>query len=105
MPELHSSVSLPNLLGDTERVRRDLYDRVNRIVFAPLQPEGTGLDDYAGPDFDADDAGLTLFRFAFRWFATWTTLDEPDASARQRSNLVRIDSDPSSPHGIALWAI
>ncbi len=96
--------TLPNLQGDTEHVRRDLYDRVNRVVFAP-PPEQTGADDYAGPDFDADDAGLKIINFAFRWFATWTTLDEPDASARQRSNLVRIDADPSSPHGIALWAI
>ncbi len=104
MPSLPDP-TLPNLQGDTEHVRRDLYDRVNRVLFAPPRPEQIGADDYTGPDFDADDAGLTVFRFAFRWFATWTTLDEPESAPRQRSNLVRIDADPSSPHGIALWAI
>jgi len=103
MPSLRDP-TLPNLQGDTEHVRRDLYDRVNRVLFAPL-PEQIGADDYTGPDFDADDAGLVIIHFAFRWFAAWTTLDEPESAPRQRSNLVRIDADPASPHGIALWAI
>ena len=104
MPSL-PHLTPPNLLGDTEHVRRDLYDRVARLAFTPPPVENLCPDDYAGPDFDADDAGLTVFHFAFRWFAMWRTLDEPEASERHLTNLVRIDADPSSPHGIALWAI
>jgi len=93
----------PDLSRDTEQTRRDLYDLVVRMQFSPI--EGAGPDDYAGPSYTPDDAGLKVFRLFGRWFAVWTDLDEESLPENRRIELVRIEADPSVPFGVVLHEV
>jgi hypothetical protein len=95
----------PNLNSDTEHVRRELYDRVVAKQFSPLPAESVGADDYTGPNYDPDEAGLKVFHVFGRWFATWSVMDNPGHSEHQAVALVRVVADPSSPFGIALHEV
>jgi hypothetical protein len=88
---------------DTEQTRRDLYDLVVRMQFSPI--EGAGPDDYPGPSYTPDDAGLKVFRLFGRWFAAWTNLDETKSPEHRRIELVRIEAEPSSAFGVILHEV
>lgn len=105
MPEL--SGSLPNLSTYTESTRRTLYDRVVELQFTPPDPSTVEhLEDAWTPTYSPDDAGLTVFRVFGRWFAVWTDLDAaPELPEDRRIELVRIDADPDTPHGIMLYEV
>jgi hypothetical protein len=95
--------SIPNLCSDTEQTRRDLYDLVVRMQFSPIQDAEP--DDYPGPSYTPDEAGLKVFYAFSRWFAAWTNLEEPGLPDEQRIELVRIEADPSSPFGVILHEV
>jgi hypothetical protein len=90
----------PNLNSDTEHVRREFYDLVVAMQFAPLEDAEAGPEDYTGPTYTPDECGLKVFYILSRWFATWTNLDEPNLPPDRLQELVRIEADPSSRFGI-----
>jgi len=96
---------VPNLTSDTERVHRELYDRIVAMHFSPLPAEDVAPGDYAGPDYDPDSAGLKVFYALGRWFATWSVMDSPGNYEHLATALVRVVADPSSPFGIALQEV
>ena len=77
----------------SEQTRRDLYDLVVEMQFSPI--EGAGPDDYPGPSYTPDEAGLVVFYLYSRWFATWTSLDEK--RRERRIELVRLEADSAGP--------
>jgi len=93
----------PDLSRETEQTRRDLYDLVVRMQFSPV--EGAGPDDYPGPSYTPDDAGLKVFRLFDRWFATWTNLDEKNPPEDRRIELVRLEADSSVPFGVIMHEV
>lgn len=105
MPDLAPDGTLReiDLDSDTEHVRRALYDRVVLMQFSPI--EGAGPDDYAGPSYTPDDAGLKVFYLFGRWFAAWTAMDEQSLRADQRQELVRLEADPSSRFGLMMHEV
>jgi hypothetical protein len=105
MPELAPDGTLReiDLDSDTEHVRRKLYDRVVLMQFSPI--EGAGPDEYAGPDYTADDARLKVFYAFGRWFATWTAMDERGLRTDQQQELVRLEADPSSRFGLMMHEV
>ena len=98
MPEQPKSNPL-DLTRYTEATRRELYDRVVQLIWTPAEPE-----EHV-PSFDPDQGGLVVFHLAGRWFACWQNLDEPDAPEDQRVEIVRVQVDPTSSHGIVLFEV
>lgn len=88
---------------DTEQTRRDLYDLVVEMQFSPIA--GAGPDDYAGPSYTPDEAGLKVFRLFGRWFATWINLDEQALPEHRHIELLRIEMEPSSPFGVIMHEV
>ena len=87
----------------SEQTRRDLYDLVVEMQFSPI--EGAGEDDYPGPSYTPDEAGLSVFYLCTRWFATWTNLDEKNPPEERRIELVRLEGDPGGPFGIIMHEV
>jgi len=100
---MHEPLRLPDLRRDTEQTRRKLYDLVVQMQFSPIP--NAEPDDYPGPSYTPDDAGLKVFYAFSRWFAAWTNLEEPGLPDEQRIELVRIEADPSSRFGIILHEV
>ncbi|HEX3530137.1 MAG TPA: hypothetical protein VH988_24010 [Thermoanaerobaculia bacterium] len=87
----------------SEQTRRDLYDLVVAMQFSPI--EGVGEDDYPGPSYTPDEAGLEVFYLRSRWFATWTNLDEKNLPEERRIELVRLEADASMPFGMIMHEV
>jgi len=73
------------------------------MQFSPI--EGADPDDYPGPSYTPDDAGLQVFRLFGRWFAAWTNLDEENVPDDRKVELVRLEADPSVPFGLVLHEV
>ncbi|HJX27397.1 MAG TPA: hypothetical protein VJ885_05760 [Thermoanaerobaculia bacterium] len=95
MPE-HTHLDLSSY---TEATRRALYDRIVSLVWTPTEPE-----EHV-PSFTPDEGGLTVMPLFGRWFAFWKNLDEPEAAEDQRVEIVRVQADPDSSHGITLFEV
>jgi len=102
MAETHTPKTL-DLDRYSEQTRRDLYDLVVAMQFSPI--EGAGKDDYPGPSYTPDDAGLEVFYLCTRWFASWTNLDEKNLLEERRIELVRLEADPGGPFGIMMHEV
>jgi len=102
MAETHTPKTL-DLDHYSEQTRRDLYDLVVEMQFSPI--EGAGEEDYAGPSYTPDEAGLSVFYLCTRWFATWTNLDEKNLPEEHRIELVRLEADPGGPFGIMMHEV
>jgi hypothetical protein len=97
----------------TEATRRELYDRLVRLLRA--SPEGPpGARESAAvegetepvPEFDPMASQLMAFHAFGRWFAAWTSLDVPEGLPEHlRWELVRIQPSPESPEGIMLFEV
>ncbi len=87
----------------SEQTRRDLYDLVVEMQFSPI--EGAGPDDYPGPSYTPDEAGLAVFYLCSRWFATWTNLDEKNQPEERRIELVRLEADSSALFGLIMHEV
>jgi len=102
MPDLIPDGTPPrlNLESDTEATRRALYDVIVRIQFSAVA--GASPDDYPGPSYTPDAAGLKVFRVFGRWFAAWTNMEEPGLPEDQQQELVRITADSDAPYGVMM---
>jgi hypothetical protein len=92
----------PDLSRYTEHTRAALYNAVVAIHwdFEPEHPEDSA------PDYTPDEAGLQVVFLLGRWFAVWRMLEEPeDVPLSQRWNVLAIDTDPDSPHGLSFTAV
>ena len=87
----------------SELTRRALYDLVVAMQFSPIA--GAGEDDYPGPSYTPDEAGLEVFYLCSRWFATWKNLDEKVLPEERRIELVRLEADPAGPFGVMMHEV
>jgi hypothetical protein len=82
----------------TEATRRALYDVAVATHFA-VPPD---TEDWM-PFYDADQAGLSVWHWAGRWFACWKALEETDSAKlppAAKWQLLRIVEDQEAPHGV-----
>jgi len=87
----------PDLSRMIEATRRAVYDAVVAVHFT--DPE------HPAP-YTPEDAGLVVFYVFGRWFATWVRLDEPaNLPEHQRREVLRIQADPTWPHGLAFYEV
>lgn len=87
----------------TEATRRQLYDATVAIHFR-VPPD---TEDWM-PFYNADQAGLTVWHWAGRWWAMWKMLEEtdnPNLSAEAKRPLVRIDESTDGAYGIAYQSV
>src|ERR1700732_2028892 len=81
----------------TEATRRALYHpTVERHSAVP-----PGTEDYM-PFYDADQAGLSVWHWGGRWFASWKALEETDNTKLPpdtKRPLLRIVEDLEAPYG------
>lgn len=88
-----------DLTRPTEATRRTVYDRVAELVWTP-DPQ----DEHLRTD-TPDEAGLFVFHVFGRWFAVWSNRDESELPEHQRTEVVRVQSDPGSPFGVVLMEV
>jgi len=99
MPERQKSIPL-DLTSYTEATRREVYDRVVRHLWTPIDP-----GDYV-PPYTPDAAQLTVVFSHGRWLLSYLDLEEPaDAPPDRRTVLSRILAAPDRPFGIQLSEI
>ena len=99
MPEQTKSIPL-DLTRYTEATRREVYDRVVRHLWTPIDP-----GDYV-PSYTPDAAQLTVSYLGGRWIVSYIDLEEPaDAPADRRAVLSRVLFAPDRPLGIQLSEI
>jgi len=85
----------------TEALRRLIYDRVAELQWEADADAATDPEAYQGPTFTPDEAGLTVYHFAGRWFAVWRDLDEPESATEEmRYQVLRVIANPEAPHGL-----
>lgn len=104
MPDQHQSIDNAPY---SEGLRRILYDAVVRTLFAPSPLKDQLLAEDV-PTYSPEDAGLVVFWAWGRWFAVWYDLDTEDEQQLPLSRkwqVVRIQSDPTTPDGIQLHEV
>ncbi|MDP9120050.1 MAG: hypothetical protein M3O15_01585 [Acidobacteriota bacterium] len=85
----------------SEATRRALYDLTVAVHF----PTWEVLDDDGEwrAYYTAEDAGLVVFHFASRWFASWEMVEErgnPNLPADRKREVLNITADPEAPQGV-----
>lgn len=88
----------------TEATRRTLYEIVVAVHFTAPAEAAAG-DWY--PDYSPDEAGLVVYFSRGRWLAGWSRLEESasDLPESRRQALVRIQTEPGAPYGVAFYEV
>ncbi len=96
MPDRQQSIP-PTLDRYSEAIRRQLYDLIEASEFTPHADEST---DRPQPLYSAEDAQLSVFYLAGRWFAQWNRLEVPSFQPEaQRIEFLRVKLSDESPDG------
>lgn len=89
----------------TEATRRALYDATVAVHFPPADQAEPG--EWV-PSYSPDDAGLTVVFQWDRWFAVWERIEErdnPELPRNRKLEVLRIEAEPSMPHGVMFYEI
>ena len=87
----------------TEATRRALYDATVAVYFRLPEEAEEWM-----PCYDADQARLSVFRYAGRWFATWFSLEvsqDTKLSVAAKRPLLSIYPVPGAPYGIGFQEV
>ena len=81
-----------------------LYEIVVAVHFTAPAEAAAG-DWY--PDYSPDQAGLVVWFSRGRWLAGWSRLEESasDLPESRRQALVRIQTEPGAPYGVAFYEV
>jgi hypothetical protein len=101
MPSLPHSIPDLDRTTYTEALRRELYDAAVQIIFY----EGSPI-----PDHTPDQCELVVFYTWGRWLAVWRDWDSEDTAESTLPlsvvwQVVRLQNDTHSPHGIMLHEV
>ena len=101
MPSLPHSIPNLETASYSEELRRQLYDAAVQIIFYNGSPI---------PDFTPDQCELVVFYLWGRWLASWRDWESESAAELALPlsrvwQVVRLQNDAHSPHGIMLHEV
>lgn len=103
MPGSQQSTAPPlDLDRYSEAVRRRLYDLIQAAEFTSRVDADDPEKDYE-PLYSAEDARLSVFYLAGRWFARWNRLEVPNHEPQAKQvELLRVKLSDENPLGYML---
>src|SRR5436305_1743900 len=92
----------------TEATRRAIHDAIVQTHFTPAPGEILAAKR-AGEwyqKYTADECGLTVLYLAGRWFAYYRIWEvEDDSPESHQWEILRVEPNPSMPHGVEFYEV